>query len=562
MKGMSIQLFRGLRGDLSVILFPHNRGEAHAYEPIGAASSFFRGFFQLKQERVTKSYETARIKPVLLRVISWINLVGERRVLKIRHYPDAQSKVLCTYWRHPVMALCCLAVLICLSSIAGAQRLRIEIRVLPNTNGRVIVQGSGAPAAAWSFPDSYAGILNLGSRIEGLRLYDAAGIEVPIRKIAPGQFQAEAPATRFHYEAKLVAPARASDASRVSWLSSERGLLMLRDLLPSTPSPGTANKQVGQGVTVRLSLPPGWVAHANTAQNAGGEFELADADLGVFAVGDRLRISTTKIAGMTFSLVAASEWDFSDAEALELAIKDLKAHTDVFGAAPSRQATLILFPFPQSGVADKWSAETRGSSVTLLAGRLPSKVGALAELIVLLTYELLHFWVPNALALTGDYDWFYEGFTVYQAARISVRLDLLTFQEFLNAIGRAYDGYSLALDHDHWSLIEASKRRFTTGESSVYSKSMVVAFLYDLNLRSLSRNKHSLDEVYRNLFREYRNEEASVRGGRSQTVPGNDGNAAALQALGGYSGMQNFGRSFVSNAAAINLTELLAPFGL
>jgi len=91
---------------------------------------------------------------------------------------------------------------------------------------------------------------------------------------------------------------------------------------------------------------------------------------------------------------------------------------------------------------------------------------------------------------------------------------------------------------------------------------MVVAFLYDLNLRSLSRNKHSLDEVYRNLFREYRNEEASVRGGRSQTVPGNDGNAAALQALGGYSGMQNFGRSFVSNAAAINLTELLAPFGL
>src|SRR6266404_1045174 len=131
MKGMSIRLFQGLRGDLSVILFPHNRCGAHAYEPIAAASSFFRGFFQLKQERSTKSHETAQTKPVLLRVISWINLLRGRRALKIGHSPDAHSKVLRTYWRHRVMALCCIAVLICLSSIAAAQRLRIEIRVLP-----------------------------------------------------------------------------------------------------------------------------------------------------------------------------------------------------------------------------------------------------------------------------------------------------------------------------------------------------------------------------------------------------------------------------------------------
>jgi hypothetical protein len=460
------------------------------------------------------------------------------------------------------MLLCCIALLSCLASMVSAQRLRIEIRVLPDANGRVIVEGSCAPAASWSFPDSYAGILNLGSRIEGLRLYDAAGAEVPNRKIAPGQFQAEAPATRFHYEARLDAPARAADAARVSWLSSERGLLMLRDLLPSAPSIANPNKQVVQGVTVRLSLPPGWVGHASAAQNDGGEFELADADLGVFAVGDRLRISTTKMAGMTFSLVAAGEWAFTDAEALELASKVLKADAVVFGAVPSRPAALILFPFPQSGVADRWSAETRGSSVTLLAGRLPSKIAALAQLSVPLTHEFLHFWVPNALALSGDYDWFYEGFTVYQAARISVRLDLLTFQEFLNAISRAYDGYSVGLDRDRWSLVEASKRRWTTGESSVYSKSMVVAFLYDLNLRSLSRNKHSLDEVYRNLFREYRNEGASARGAGFQPGQGSDGSDAALQALGAYTGMQNFGSSFISKPVAINLTELLAPFGL
>jgi predicted metalloprotease with PDZ domain len=336
---------------------------------------------------------------------------------------------------------------------------------------------------------------------------------------------------------------------------------MLRDLLPACRL-GAANGKVPERVIIRLSLPPGWIAHSNEAPNVRGDFEIADADLAVFALGDHLRISTATASGMTLSLVLAGEWAFTDAEAIELASKVLKAHQEVFGAAPSRQATLILFPFPQSGAPDKWSAETRGSSVTLLIGKLPSKVAALAQLSVPLTHEFMHFWVPNGLALSGDYDWFYEGFTVYQAARIGVRLDLLTFPEFLNAISRAYDGYSLGLDRDRWSVVEAAKRRWTVGESSVYSKSMLIAFLYDLNLRSVSHRKHSLDDVYRNVFREYRSEEMNTRGAGSQRGQGSDGTEAALKALSFFPGLQEFGRSFVSSPVAINLAELLAPFGL
>ena len=523
---------------MSVTSFPHNHVWAQACEPIAAADNvlgWFRVCFPLRQEPSTKSHDTARTT-------------------------TAQLKA--RFGRHFVTALSCVAVLICLTSIAGAQQARVEIRVLPNSTGRIIVDGSCAPATAWSFRDTYAGVLNLGSRIEALKLFDASGREVAYRSIAPGQFQAATPATKFRYEVGLAPPGRAADAARVSWLNSERGLLMLRDLLPSWVSGTQANDSVAEHLTVRLSLPQGWSAHSNEAANVGGEFEIADADLAVFAAGDHLRISTTTTSGMTLSLVAAGQWAFTDNEALELASKVLKAHRDVFGAAPSRQATLILFPFPQSGAPDKWSAETRGPSVTLLIGNLPSKVAALAQLSVPVTHEFLHFWVPNGLALAGDYDWFYEGFTVYQAARIAVRLDLLTFQEFLNAISRAYDGYTLGLDRDRWSLVEASKRRWTTGESSVYSKSMVVAFLYDLNLRSLSRNKHSLDDVYRNIFREYHNKEASTRGAGVQQGQGSDGTEATLKALGFYSGMQDFGRTFVSNAAAINLPERLAPFGL
>src|SRR4029450_8749150 len=139
-----------------------------------------------------------------------------------------------------------------------------------------------------------------------------------------------------------------------------------------------------------------------------------------------------------------------------------KAEREVFGAMPAKQGTLILLPFPRTVSASEWSAETRGSTVTLLIGKLPSKVGALAQLSTPLTHELFHLWVPNGLALTGDYDWFYEGFTMYQAMRTAQQLALLTFQDLLNAVGRAFDAYVSAPERDKLSLIEASKRRWTT----------------------------------------------------------------------------------------------------
>ena len=463
----------------------------------------------------------------------------------------------------------CVALLLCVTSIVTAQQTKVVIRVMPDSSGRAVIEGSCVPTAVWSFRDSYAGVSNLGVRVEALRLFDSAGNEIPHRKIAPGQFKAAASASRFQYEVTLSPPVRSADAARVSWLNRERGLLILGDLLPTfsagLPAGGSREKargdNAGASLSLRLSLPEGWVAHSNEGKDAAGEFDITDAGAVVFAVGSNLRISSTTTSGIQLSLVAAGDWAFTDREALELAAKALKAHRDVFGAMPSRQTTLILFPFPQTGGPDKWSAETRGSSVTLLIGKLPSKIAALAQLSVPLTHELLHFWVPNGLALEGDYDWFYEGFTIYQAARTSVRLDLLQFQEFLDAISRAYDAYHIGLDHDRWSLVEASRRRWTGGESAVYSKSMVIAFLYDLKLRSQSRSKHSLDEVYRNIFRAHRVSEAGVGAGSSDGQ-GSDGSEVAIEALGFYPGVQDFGRIFIRNAVAINLQEELAPFGL
>jgi len=453
------------------------------------------------------------------------------------------------------LKLCAFALFCLLAPPVWAQNLRVVVRLVPESN-RVIIEGSCAPTKVWSFRDSYAGILGLGARVEKMRLFDNAGVEVPSRKIAPGYFASEVSASRFQYEVRLTPSAAASDAAKISWLNTERGLMMLADLLPN-PSVTADDRHEKGRIEIRFVLPASWSVHSHENETRPSNFDVVESDHAVFVVGSRLRVSRTTVAGMAFNLVADGDWAFTDSEASELAAKVLKAHRDVFGSMPAKQATLILLPF-QGLLADRWSAETRGSTVTLLIGQIPSKVAALVRLSTPLTHELFHLWVPNGLALKDDYDWFYEGFTVYQAARTAVRLDLLTFPEFLNAIARAYDGYAAGVDHDRWSLVEASHRRWTVGESSVYSKSMVVAFLYDLKLRNQSHGKRSLDDVYRRLFQHYHSLDPA-----SSTLSNEGGdNDAVMNVLAGESMSQDFVQMFIRNPVAINLQTELAPFGL
>jgi hypothetical protein len=444
------------------------------------------------------------------------------------------------------------SIVLSVSAVANvaAQQMSANIRVVADSS-RVIVEGRSAPASVWSFLDSYASIVGIGNRVERFTLIDEDGKEIQPRKIAPGQFNSPKPAARFRYEVSLKPPLMAPDSAMVSWINNDRGLLMLSDLLPlSFRRDGNSSNAI-----IRFTLPQQWRVYSSEIAKGQNEFEVRDAAQAVFAVGSQLRTSQLNESGMLFNLVTDGEWAFSDREALELAGKVLKAHREVFGTMPARQASLILFPFPQAAGPNQWSAETRRSTVTLLMGKLPSKVGALAQLSTPVTHEFFHLWAPNALALDGDYDWFYEGFTVYQAAQTATQLGMLTFPEFLNSIARAYDASKS--EAGEWSLVEASTRRFTIGRTSVYSKSQVVAFLYDLKLRSLSRNKKSLADVYRRLIREH-----PAIGDSSRETKMNDGTEVVTKELSAEIGSEDFVRLFIRSPVSINLAAELAPFGL
>lgn len=447
-------------------------------------------------------------------------------------------------WRRARLWLVCCALffIMFIGIETKAQSVNARISVVSLAPPRVRIEAEQAKATkVWSFRNAYAGLSGLGERIENLSLHDAQGNEVAARKLASGEYEAARDAMKVRYELKLDPPRETNDTAHVSWLTAKRGMLMPGDLLPL---PLTRAK-------LSLTLPESWKIATIETRNDGGQYEMDNAEASVFFVGADLRVAQTSVRGMKVTFATAGEWAFADEDVMTVIRDVLEQHGSNAGIVPRERTLVLLAPFPQAADATRWNAETRGDTVVFLSGRVTSKVAGLARLSVPLAHELFHLWVPNALALDGDYDWFYEGFTVYQATRVSVELGYLTFQDYLDSLARAYDIYLAAREGDDLSLIETSARRWGGGGTLVYQKGMLVAALYDLSVRQQSRGKRSLEDVYRLLFRGQR------AGGERR-----EGNATVITALSSVSGGSEFSNRYIESVNRLDLTTALEAFGL
>ena len=438
--------------------------------------------------------------------------------------------------------LICLLLAVAASSVgAKAQDIEATISVVSVSPPRVRSSGRrDTPATAWSFRNVHAGMLGLAERMENFSLADEQGAAVPVRKLAAGEYEAARSATRFAYEVRLDPPDNNS-AAHISWLTQSHGLLMTGDLLPLPHGRARLN----------IALPRGW-GGTMPAVTALGTFEAADTESAVFLVGPDVRQQRTKVRGSELTAAFAGDWAFEDREAVEVVTQIFNEHARSFGGMPRDGATVIIAPHPRPSAPSQWSAEARGRTVTLLIGRAPTRQSALARLTGPLTHELFHLWVPNGLRLSGDYAWFYEGFAVYQALRVGVRLGHLNFNDYLDALARTYDSYRREAARDDASLIGASSRRWSGSNALVYNKGALVAFLYDLELRRRTGGRRTLDDALRELFRR-----------NSTTSAPADGNAAVTSALDASLGAEaNFTHSYVRSSRKIDLAEELRPYGL
>jgi hypothetical protein len=411
---------------------------------------------------------------------------------------------------------------------------RVTINMSPS--GEVRIEAlSLTPADSWSFRNAYAGVLGIAERVHDFHATTASEQDASAKKIATGEFRSEQPAGKISYTVDVSKPG-AGDVSHVSWIAGDYGLLMLADLLPRDFT----------SLSVRFELPGGWgVAGANSAE--ANVYDVVAPEKAVFLVGRSFSKASQAVDGVPVTTLIGGSWPFKQRNALDSATKVMKSYRELTGYKLPDGAFIIIAPLPVKVGNTKWRAETRGSTVVLLIDPDAGFKNWAGQLGVIFTHELLHLWVPNSLELEGDYDWFFEGFTLYAALQTALKLKIIDFKEYLDTLARVFDSY-LSYDDD-LSLIEASERRWTMPGSLVYDKGMLVAFLYDLKIRKESGGQTTLADRYRELF--------------SPRVAANaSGNEAIIALLDSPPAMNGFAGLYVETKAKLELEQVLPSYGL
>ncbi|MFZ0061931.1 MAG: hypothetical protein WAL47_07820 [Pyrinomonadaceae bacterium] len=423
-----------------------------------------------------------------------------------------------------------------------AQVSSVRISVLSLSPAKVAVELEGPGYSDWSFRNTYTSVVGLADRIENFQGQESQGRNVLVRKLAPGQFRFAEKVMRVSYEVLLTPPTNLGNLSHASWLNKEHGLLMLGDLLPDSA--------VGETPTLNLDfeLPTGWTT-ASSRDAVGERYTVSHPEQAVFLVGTSLHSKTTRVGTAEIKIVTVGDWPFGDNTLSKIVAKIVDEYARVLRHPPPAKVGLLLLPFSGAVGPERWSAETRGQNVVLLMGKQAKSGAVLARLKVVLAHELFHLWIPNSLKLKGDYDWFFEGFTLYQALLTGLRLHYITFDEYLETLSRVYDSYRSSIERDKLSLLDASERRWTAAASLVYDKGALVALIYDLMLRRNSAGRETLTDVYPELLQ-------AGQGSRQ------DANELLIGLLNKRAPMERFGEKFVEGKTEIDLASILAPFGL
>ncbi|HEY2846898.1 MAG TPA: hypothetical protein VGI80_03715, partial [Pyrinomonadaceae bacterium] len=401
------------------------------------------------------------------------------------------------------------AVVLMLTAYATLKAQDVEVRItidesqpsVAHVEGRFL---KGKRVARLSFLESYAGIAGLNKRIADIKLGDQVIGKAKLGNEANSSF------STFSYSVMLHQPSLFLNGAHISWLSNDRGILALDDLLPQPTD--------GLSVRVTLDLPKKWRFISNEDHFDEAMLNVNDALRAIIFVGSDWRIKP--IPGSQVTLAVSGEHQVPD----EVMANEISAiygqYWKVFGSAPSGSFPQVaIIRFPSTSGAGAWEAETRGSTVTILTSGGLSPADAEQRLEQQLRHELFHLWLPNGVNLSGNYDWFYEGFAVYEASKLGVAMNQIRFEDFLSTIGRAIDIDRFTTKR---SLVEASQDRWAGASSQVYARGMLVAFLCDVALLDASKGKTSVESLLKQIVDEHRPP--------ANVINGNDAIIAALRA--------------------------------
>jgi len=409
---------------------------------------------------------------------------------------------------------------------------------LANVEGRFVKEhvGKNMPFALDS-----AGISGLGERISDVR-FARDGKTIAFRQIVAGEYLAESDFLAWSYKVDLTSNKKWSAAAHLSWLAKDGGVIMLDDLLP----------QFGNwrgSLKLTFDLPLGWKILTTERRVAPGLFEIDNIQKAIFYIGSDRREKDLSSGNVLLKLNMSGDWLFSDEEAAAMAMSIFKEYERLFGMAPATELQIGISKFQNPVSVGNWEAETRGRNVTIVSSDMPFKSQSLQRLHEQLRHEIFHYWIPNGVSLSGNYDWFYEGFALYQSLKLGVAVNRIRFDDMLDTLSRAYD--IDRLQSRKLSLIDASKNRWAGANTQIYARGMLVAFLCDLALLDQSKGKRSVTALLRELYEHHRPPNASQ-----------DGNAAVLALLRSHVELIPLIDRNITGPESIDWANLLKTAGL
>jgi predicted metalloprotease with PDZ domain len=276
---------------------------------------------------------------------------------------------------------------------------------------------------------------------------------------------------------------------------------------------------------------------------------VGDIEKAVFFIGKNFQSQPMPGLSKDANLIISGDWQFTNEDAVEM-IKEIYQHyKPLFGSDPSDSIQVALMKFPVAASPGMWEGDTRGSTVTILSSDMPFKTQGLQRLHEQLRHEIFHLWMPNGVNLSGGYDWFYEGFALYASLKGGVAMNRIRFEDFLDTLSRAYtiDDFQ----NPHMSLIEASQKRWSGANTTVYARGMVTAFLCDIALLKGSKGKIDVSTLLKEVFNKYHSQKDKT-----------DGNEAVLTIMAGYPELKPVIEKYIKSNAAIDWTADLAAAGI
>jgi hypothetical protein len=420
-----------------------------------------------------------------------------------------------------------------------SQDLRMQIEVTSGELPTIATEGRFATSQRTvHFLDEYGDARELSKRIISISAaYN--GRTVAITKTPRGKYEAATDINEWRAVFDATPPIKNSHAAHISWVGGSMGILMLDDIVPLVGSKRSAE--------IELSLPDSWKAVAGVRPASANRFVISDVERSAIIFG-RGTI-TTEMSGKIYPRFAIfGEWRFAFEDVFSFSHQILDSYQQVFGSRLAADPSIVIAPFPHAASMAVWEADTRGSTVVILSGDMPFASQSRQFLHEQLRHEIFHLWMPNGVRLTGSYDWFYEGFALYQSLRVGVGLDRIRFSDKLDTLSRAMTFVEASGSRE--SLIDASRMRWSGANSDVYARGMLAAFACDLAMLKASGGRRNVETLLRSIY------------GNALARPGADANGLILDTMLGFAELRPVVEQYIRGAGPANLDALAIAAGM